>query len=56
MFHLPENTCSFMFYVGNMLLNGHQFGVLVDRNTAWPGVFAGETGADVTKFLARLCE
>jgi hypothetical protein len=42
--------------VDYMSLNGHQFGVFVDRYTGWPGVYKGGTGFDVTKFLARLCE
>jgi hypothetical protein len=29
---------------------------LVDRYTGWPGVYKGDKGYDVTKFLARLCE
>ena len=39
-----------------MSLNGCQFGVFVDRNTAWPADIMGTTGFDVTKFLAKLCE
>jgi hypothetical protein len=46
-----EHVC-----VDYMSLNGHQFGVFMDRYTGWPGVFMGATGFDVTKFLARLCK
>jgi hypothetical protein len=46
-----EHVC-----VDYMSLNGHHFGVYMDRYTGWPGVYKGATGFDVTKFLARLCE
>ena len=39
-----------------MSLNGHEFGVVVDRYTGWPGVYRGSKGYDVTQFLAKLCE
>jgi hypothetical protein len=39
-----------------MTLDGNNFGVFVDRYTGWPGVYKGDKGYDVTKFLARLCE
>ena len=39
-----------------MSLNGHEFGVYVDRYTGWPGVYKGTKGFDVTRFLASLCE
>ena len=42
--------------VDYMSLNGHQFGVFVDRYTGWPGFFVGATGFDIPKFLARLGE
>lgn len=36
-------------------VNGHEFGVFVDRYTGWPGVYRGTKGYNVTKILARLC-
>ena len=46
-----EHVC-----VDYMSLNGHEFGVYVDRYTGWPGVYRGTKGFDVTRFLASLCE
>ena len=46
-----EHVC-----VDYMSLNGHEFGVFVDRYTGWPGVYRGTKGYDVTKFLAKMCE
>ena len=39
-----------------MSLNGHEFGMYVDRYTGRPGVYRGTKGFDMTKFLASLCE
>ena len=39
-----------------MQLDGHSFGVYVDRCTGWPGVYKGNKAYNVTKFLANLCE
>ena len=49
--YLFEHAC-----VDYMSLNGHQFGVFVDRYTGWPGVFMGATMFGVIKFQARLCK
>ena len=38
------------------MLDGHSYGVFVDRFTGWPGIFKGDTGEDVTNFLARVSE
>jgi hypothetical protein len=43
-----EHVC-----VDYMMLDGNNFGVFVDR---WPGVYKGDKGYDMTKFIARLCE
>ena len=37
-------------------LDGHCYGVFVDRFTGWPGLFTGKSGEDVTDFLARVSE
>ena len=36
------------------MLDGHSYRVFVDRFTGWPGIFKGDTGEDVTNFLARV--
>ena len=36
------------------MLDGHVYGVFVDRFTGWPGIFTGSSGDDVTTFLARV--
>ena len=46
-----EHVC-----IDYMQLNGHSFGVVVDRYSGWPGVFEGTKSYDVTKFLRQLCE
>jgi len=38
------------------MLDGHVYGVFVDRFTGWPGIFTGSSGDDVTTFLARVSE
>ena len=38
------------------MLDGHVYGVFVDRFTGWPGLFTGSSGDDVTTFLARVSE
>ena len=38
------------------MLDGKSYGVFVDRFTGWPGIFKGDTGEDVTNFLARVSE
>ena len=39
-----------------MQLDGHSFGVVVNRYSGWPGVFEGTKGYNVIKFMRQLCE
>ena len=39
-----------------MTLDGHSYGIYVDRFTNWPGVYHGSDAADVVTVLAKLCE
>ena len=37
-------------------MDGHNYGVFVDRYTNWAGMFTGAYAADVETVMARLCE
>ena len=39
-----------------MTLDGHNYGVFVDRFTNWAGVYFGNSTADVVTVLSKLCE
>ena len=39
-----------------MSMDGHNYGVFVDRYTNWVGVYCGAAATDVVRYLTQLCE